>query len=102
MAGPPVARYALQIAVTGPLNSPRFARASFQAMQDGREGTIEVKRRRQTPDQIVRKLREAHGLLGRGDPPFPEVCKGPWTSPSRPATAGERSSARRWPTTVSA
>src|SRR5215210_942485 len=32
----------------------------------GEEGTIALKRRRHTPEQIVRKLREADKLLGEG------------------------------------
>lgn len=51
-----------------------------------------MKRRRHTPEQIVRKLREADGLLAEGVE-VPEVAKA-LKSPSRPITAGERSTAR--------
>jgi transposase-like protein len=40
----------------------------------GERRTIEVKRRRHTPEQIVRKLREADRLLAEGTA-VPEVCK---------------------------
>jgi putative transposase len=38
------------------------------------ERRIDVKRRRHTPEQIVRKLREADRMLGEGVE-VPEVCK---------------------------
>jgi putative transposase len=40
----------------------------------GERRTIEVKRRRHTPEQIVRKLREADRLLAEGIE-VPEACK---------------------------
>jgi putative transposase len=40
----------------------------------GEEGTIAMKRRRHTPEQIVRKLREADRLLGEGKT-IPEVAR---------------------------
>ena len=40
----------------------------------GERRTIEVKRRRHTPEQIVRKLREADRLLAEGTQ-VPEACK---------------------------
>jgi putative transposase len=40
----------------------------------GERRIIEVKRRRHTPEQIVRKLREADRLLAEGTA-VPEVCK---------------------------
>jgi putative transposase len=40
----------------------------------GERRTIEVKRRRHTPEQIVRKLREADRLLAEGTE-VPEICK---------------------------
>jgi putative transposase len=40
----------------------------------GERRTIEVKRRRHTPEQIVRKLREADRLLAEGTA-VPELCK---------------------------
>jgi transposase len=40
----------------------------------GERRTDHVKRRRHTPEQIVRKLREADRLLGEGTE-LPEVCK---------------------------
>jgi putative transposase len=40
----------------------------------GERRTIEVKRRRHTPEQIVRKLREADRLLAEGTE-VPKVCK---------------------------
>jgi len=40
----------------------------------GEGGPIEVKRRRHTPEQIVRKLREADRMLGEGTE-VPEVAK---------------------------
>jgi len=43
-------------------------------VQNWREGTDHVKRRRHTPEQIVRKLREADGLIAEGME-VPEVAK---------------------------
>jgi putative transposase len=40
----------------------------------GERRTIEVKRRRHTPEQIIRKLREADRLLAEGTG-VPELCK---------------------------
>jgi len=40
----------------------------------GERRIIEVKRRRHTPEQVVRKLREADRLLAEGIE-LPEVCK---------------------------
>lgn len=40
----------------------------------GEEGTITLKRRRHTPEQIIRKLREAERLLGEGRT-VPEAAK---------------------------
>jgi transposase len=40
----------------------------------GERRTVHVKRRRHTPEQIVRKLREADRLLAEGIE-VPEVCK---------------------------
>jgi transposase len=40
----------------------------------GEGGPIEVKRRRHTPEQIVRKLREADRMLAEGTE-LPEVAK---------------------------
>jgi len=40
----------------------------------GKEGTITMKRRRHTPEQVIRKLREADKLLGEGKP-VPEVAR---------------------------
>ncbi len=40
----------------------------------GEEGSDHVKRRRHTPEQIIRKLREADRLLGEGKP-IGEVTK---------------------------
>src|SRR4051794_41910818 len=40
----------------------------------GEEGTTEVKRRRHTPEQVIRKLREADRLLGEGKT-IPEVAR---------------------------
>jgi DNA-binding transcriptional MerR regulator len=40
----------------------------------GERRTDEVKRRRHTPEQIIRKLREADRLLAEGTE-IPEVCK---------------------------
>jgi putative transposase len=42
-------------------------------MMMGEEGTL-MKRRRHTPEQIIRKLREAERLLGEGKT-IPEVAK---------------------------
>ena len=41
----------------------------------GERRTDHVKRRRHTPEQIVRKLREADRMLAEGTE-LPEVCKG--------------------------
>ncbi len=43
-------------------------------MRMGEEGTITLKRRRHTPEQIIRKLREAERLLGEGKT-IPEAAK---------------------------
>jgi len=40
----------------------------------GKGGTITMKRRRHTPEQVIRKLREADKLLGEGKP-VPEVAR---------------------------
>ncbi len=40
----------------------------------GEEGTIALKRRRHTPEQVIRKLREADKLLGEGKT-VPEVAR---------------------------
>ena len=40
----------------------------------GRQGTLQVKKRRHTPEQITRKLREADRLLSEGKT-IPEVAK---------------------------
>src|SRR3954468_8434453 len=40
----------------------------------GEEGTITLKRRRHTPEQVIRKLREADRLLGEGKA-IPEVAR---------------------------
>src|SRR3954462_7396791 len=40
----------------------------------GEEGTITLKRRRHTPEQVIRKLREADRLLGEGKT-IPEVAR---------------------------
>jgi putative transposase len=40
----------------------------------GVEGTTQVKRRRHTPEQVIRKLREADRLLGEGKT-IPEVAR---------------------------
>jgi putative transposase len=40
----------------------------------GEEGTTQVKRRRHTPEQVIRKLREADRLLGEGKT-IPEVAR---------------------------
>src|SRR5215208_1596212 len=40
----------------------------------GEEGTTHVKRRRHTPEQVIRKLREADRLLGEGQT-IPEVAR---------------------------
>ena len=40
----------------------------------GERRTDEVKRRRHTPEQVIRKLREADRLLAEGTE-IPEVCK---------------------------
>jgi putative transposase len=43
-------------------------------MMMGEEGTPTMKRRRHTPEQIIRKLREAERLLGEGKT-IPEAAK---------------------------
>jgi putative transposase len=40
----------------------------------GEEGTTHVRRRRHTPEQVIRKLREADRLLGEGKA-IPEVAR---------------------------
>ncbi len=40
----------------------------------GEEGTITLKRRRHTPEQVIRKLREADKLFGEGKT-VPEVAR---------------------------
>jgi putative transposase len=40
----------------------------------GEEGTTHVKRRRHTPEQVIRKLREADRLLGEGKT-IPEIAR---------------------------
>jgi hypothetical protein len=50
-----------------------------------------MKRRRHTPEQIIRKLREADRLLAEGQE-IPEVASS-WRSARRPTTAGVRSTA---------
>jgi len=40
----------------------------------GEEGLISMKRRRHTPEQVIRKLREADRMLGEGGT-IPEVAK---------------------------
>src|SRR3982750_4065855 len=40
----------------------------------GEEGTTHVRRRRHTPEQVIRKLREADRMLGEGKS-IAEVCK---------------------------
>ncbi len=40
----------------------------------GEEGTTHVKRRRHTPEQVIRKLREADRMLGEGKT-IPEVAR---------------------------
>jgi len=46
----------------------------LRARDDGRGRRGEVKRRRHTPEQVIRKLREAERLLGEGVQ-VPEVAK---------------------------
>ena len=46
-----------------------------------------MKRRKHTPEQIIRKLREAEQMLSEGKTMGEE--QRPWGSPSRPCTAGE-------------
>ena len=51
-----------------------------------------MKKRRHTPEQIIRKLAEGEKLLGRGQDPrggLPATSR----SPSRPGTAGGTSTA---------
>ncbi len=43
-------------------------------MMMGEGGPIQVKRRRHTPEQIIRKLREAERMLGQGSD-LAAVCK---------------------------
>ncbi len=43
-------------------------------MRMGEEGTITLKRRRHTPEQMIRKLREAERLVGEGKT-IPEAAK---------------------------
>jgi hypothetical protein len=57
----------------------------------GERRTDHVKRRRHTPEQIVRKLREADKLLADGIE-LPEVARR-WRFPRRRITAGGLSSA---------
>src|SRR5213079_2506923 len=40
----------------------------------GEEGTLTMKRRRHTPEQVIRKLRESDRMLGEGKT-IPEVAK---------------------------
>ncbi len=40
----------------------------------GEDGTTQVKRRRHTPEQVIRKLREADRMLGEGKT-IPEVAR---------------------------
>ena len=40
----------------------------------GEEGTTHVKRRRHTPEQVIRKLREADRMLGEGKS-IPEIAR---------------------------
>ena len=51
-----------------------------------------MKRRRHTPEQIIRKLREAERLLGEGKT-IPEVAKELEVSASRRITGGVTSTA---------
>jgi hypothetical protein len=50
-----------------------------------------MKRRRHTPEQVIRKLREADRMLSEGQS-IGEVAR-PWRSPSRPTIAGVTSTA---------
>ena len=50
-----------------------------------------MKRRRHTPEQVIRKLAEGDKLLGQGK--TIEEVSVTWRSPSRPGTAGETSTA---------
>ena len=56
------------------------------------EEDITVKRRRHTPEQIVRKLREVERLLGEGQT-IAEAAKQVEISEQRPTTAGATSTA---------
>ena len=56
-----------------------------------------MKRRRHTPEQIIRKLREADRLLAEGHQ-VPELPSS-WRSRRRPITAGGPSTAASRPTT---
>ena len=48
---------------------------AFCALEElGEEGSLTLKRRRHTPEQIIRKLREAERLLGEGKT-IPEAAK---------------------------
>ena len=44
---------------------PALVRA-FVALENGREGALSMKRSRHTPEQVIRKLREAEVMLGEG------------------------------------
>jgi hypothetical protein len=46
-----------------------------------------MKRRRRTPEQVIRKVAEGDKLLGQGKD-LEEVCRHISRSPSRPGTAG--------------
>ena len=59
----------------------------------GREESITMgTRRRHTPEQIIRKLREGEKLLGQGSA-LPEVVQAGWRFPRRLGTGGWRSTA---------
>jgi hypothetical protein len=51
-----------------------------------------MKRRRHTPEQIIRKLREADRLLAEGQE-IPEVAQANWRSARRPIIGGGPSTA---------
>ena len=51
-----------------------------------------MKQRRHTPEQVIRKLREADRMLGEGRS-IAEVCQAAWRSLSRRITAGSNSTA---------
>jgi len=57
----------------------------------GEEGTITMKRRRHTPEQVIRKLREADRMLGEGKA-IPR-SRGRWRSARTRITGGSGSSA---------